>query len=358
MVAVSATDSPSTNDWSGGALFLALMAGLIGLSTREIVMLDAGLSRTRWPLILASGALAAYYAIRLVVFLATGPRSGIFTIWFGTPSTTLITLVLLVVVSFSMASLSGEQAARMFAARAATSRQELVDGGSVQRRLLPQRVPDLPGYEVAGACVPSGAVSGDFFDWQRTPEGLVVTLADVMGKGVGAAMIAATVRAALRVASTSLDPGRTLAVVDRAVESDLDANDAFVTLLHLRLDAQSGQIALVDAGHGLAIVCRADGSRQPIPSRNLPLGALGTQRWSPSTMRLDPGDMLLVCSDGVLDLFDGTIASMDLVARTAMDADGTAAAAVASLTGLATETTPPDDVTVVAIRRLPPTTAG
>ena len=357
MVAVSATDSPATNDWSSGALFLALMAGLIGLSTREIVMLDAGLSRTRWPLILASGILAAYYAIRLVVFLATGPRSGIFTIWFGTPSTTLITLVLLVVVSFSMASLSGEQAAKMFAARAATSRQELVDGGSVQRRLLPQRVPDLPGYEVAGACVPSGAVSGDFFDWQRTPDGLVVTLADVMGKGVGAAMIAATVRAALRVASTSLDPGRTLAVVDRAVESDLDANDAFVTLLHLRLDAQSGDIALVDAGHGLAVVCRADGSRQPIPSRNLPLGALGTQRWSPSTVRLDPGDMLLVCSDGVLDLFDGTIASMDLAARRAMDADSTAAAAVASITRLAAETTPPDDVTVVAIRRLPSTAA-
>ncbi|WP_367657479.1 PP2C family protein-serine/threonine phosphatase [Clavibacter michiganensis] len=177
-----------------------------------------------------------------------------------------------------------------------------------------------------------------------------------MGKGVGAAMIAATVRAALRVASTSLDPGRTLAVVDRTVESDLDANDAFVTLLHLRLDARSGDIALVDAGHGLAVVCRADGSRHPIPSRNLPLGALGTQRWSPSTVRLEPGDMLLVCSDGVLDLFDGTIASMELAARTAMEADSSAVAAVASLTRLAAATTPPDDVTVVAIRRLPSAT--
>ncbi|OUE18419.1 Phosphoserine phosphatase RsbU [Clavibacter michiganensis] len=358
MVAVSATDSPATNDWSGGELYLALMAALIGLSTREIVMLDAGLSRTRWPLILASGALAAYYAIRLVVFLIAGPRGSLFTDWFGTPSTTLITLVLLVVVSFSMASLSGEQMAKMFAARAAVSRQELVDGGGVQRRLLPQDVPDLPGYQVAGACVPSGAVSGDFFDWQRTPDGLVVTLADVMGKGVGAAMIAATVRAALRVASTSLHPGRTLAVVDRVVESDLDANDAFVTLLHLRLDAASGDVASVDAGHGLAVVCRADGSRQLVPSRNLPLGALGIQEWRTSTVRLEPGDMLLVCSDGVLDLFDGTIASLDLAARTAMHADSSAAAAVESLTRLAAETTPPDDVTVVAIRRAAPATIG
>lgn len=349
---MSAADSPAVNDWSGGPLYLALMAALIGMSTREIVMLDAGLSRTRWPLILTSGALAAYYAVRTVVFLAAGPRSAAFVEWFGTPSTTLITMLLLVVVSFSMASLSGEQVAKTLAARAATSRQELVDGGGVQRRLLPQTVPDLPGYEVAGSCVPSGAVSGDFFDWQRTPDGLVVTLADVMGKGVGAAMIAATVRAALRVASPALDPARTLSVVDRAVVSDLDANDAFVTLLHMRLDARTGEIALVDAGHGLSVVCRADGRREPVPSRHLPLGVLGTQEWSTTTIRLDPGDMLLVCSDGVLDLFDGTSGSMDLAARTASDAASTAHAAVASLTRLAT--TPPDDVTVVAIRRAAP----
>jgi sigma-B regulation protein RsbU (phosphoserine phosphatase) len=354
IVVLSSADSPATNDWSGGALYLALMSALIGLSTREIALLDAGHSRTRWPLIFASGILAAYYAVRLVVFLAAGQRSELFTTWFGTPSTTLITLILLVVVSFSMASLSGEQVARTFAARAARSRQELVDGGGVQRRLLPQTIPDLPGYEVAGACVPSGDVSGDFFDWQQTPDGLVVTLADVMGKGVGAAMIAATVRAALRVASPEHDPRRTMSVVDRIVESDLDVNDAFVTLLHLRLDARSGQIDLVDAGHGLGVICRADGTREPIPSLNLPLGALGTQEWITTSVRLDHGDLLLVCSDGVLDLFDGTLASMESAASTVMSARLTAYAAVESLTRLAAATTPPDDVTVVAIRRTIP----
>jgi sigma-B regulation protein RsbU (phosphoserine phosphatase) len=317
VVAVSSVDSPATNDWSGGALYLALMCTLIALSTRELVLLDAGLSRTRWPLITASGALSLYYAVRFVVFLASGPRSDLFMAWFGTPSTTLITLVLLVVVSFSMASLSGEQVARMFAARAARSRQELVDGGGVQRRLLPQTVPDLPGYDVAGSCVPSGAVSGDFFDWKATPDGLVVTLADVMGKGVGAAMIAATVRAALRVASPAHDPA----------------------------------VHAYDAGHGLGVVCRVDGTRESVPSLNLPLGAFGTQRWATSTVRLDPGDLLLICSDGVLDLFDGTLASMDTAALTAMAAEPTADAAVRSLTRLAAEGTPPDDVTVVAIRR-------
>lgn len=351
ITAVSSADSPATNDWSGGPLYLGLMSVLIGASARELALLDAGFSRTRWPLLLSSGALAAYYAARFVVFLATGPRSEAFTTWLGTPSTALITLVLLVVVSFSMASLSGEQAARIYAARAALSRQELVEGGGVQRRLLPRSLPDLPGYEVAGACVPSGEVSGDFFDWHRTRDGIVVTLADVMGKGVGAAVIAATVRASLRTAVPTLDPGRTLAVVDRAVEPDLDANDAFVTLLHLRLDAPTGEVAVVDAGHGLGLICRADGTRERIPSRNLPLGALGEQEWVTSTVHLDPGDLLLVCSDGVLDLFDGSVESLDLAADAATAAGPSAAGAVAAITGLAPAGTLPDDVTVVAVRR-------
>jgi sigma-B regulation protein RsbU (phosphoserine phosphatase) len=351
VTAVSSFDSPATNDWSGGPLFLALTGSLIILSTREIIVLDAGLSRTRWPLILTSGALGLYYLARFVVFLTTGPRSDLFVSWFGTPSTTLITLALLIVVSFSMASLSGEQTTKVFAARAARSRQELLDGGSVQRRLLPQSVPDLPGYDVAGACVPTGAVSGDFFDWQRTPDGLAVTLADVMGKGVGAAMIAATVRASLRAASPTEGPGHSMSVVDRAVEPDLEANDAFVTLLHLQLDARSGEIVAVDAGHGLGIVCRTDGSRQVIPSLNLPLGAFGTQNWATSTIRLDPGDLLLICSDGVLDLFDDSLESLQEAADIATSAAPTAAEAVLSITRLASQGHHPDDVTVVAVRR-------
>lgn len=351
VTSVSAFDSPATNDWSGGPFYLALMGTLISLSTREIVLLDAHLSRTRWPLILASGALGLYYLVRFGVFLAVGPRSDLFVTFFGTPSTTLITLVLLVVVSFSMASLSGEQTTKVLAARAARSRQELLDGGGVQRRLLPQSTPDLPGYDVAGTCIPSGAVSGDFFDWQRTPDGLVVTLADVMGKGVGAAMIAATVRASLRAATPSHEPGQTMSIVDRAVETDLEAVDAFVTLLHLQLDAESGVVTAVDAGHGLGVICRADGTREVIASENLPMGVFGTQTWVTTTARLDPGDLLLICSDGVLDLFDDDASALSRAADVATAAEPTASGAVTSITRLAAEGDYPDDVTVVAIRR-------
>jgi sigma-B regulation protein RsbU (phosphoserine phosphatase) len=350
VILVSASDSPGTNDWSGGPLFLASLTVLLGLSARELLLLDPLFSRTRWPLFLASGALSAYYLLRTIAFLAVGPDGALFRNWFGTPSTALITLVLLIVVSFSMASLSGEQAARESAAQAARTGKELARAGDVQRRLLPKSVPDLPGYEIAGACVPSGAVSGDFFDWQRTSGGLAVTVADVMGKGVGAAMIAATVRAALRGAIPANAPGSVMTVVDTVVEPDLALNDAFVTLLHLQLDTASGEVTVVDAGHGLGVVSRADGSRELIPSRNLPLGVLGPQEWRTSSFRLSPGDLVLIFSDGVLDLFDETLASVLRAVDVARAAAPTAAAAVESLTALTADTALPDDVTVVAIR--------
>lgn len=349
LTVVSGFDSPATNDWSGGPLYLSLMGVLIGLSTREIVLIDPGLSRTRWPLILSSGALSLYYLVRFVVFLVDGPRSDVFVAFFGTPSTTLITLLLLVVVSFSMASLSGEQTSKAIAARAARSRQELVDGGAVQRRLLPQSTPDLLGYDVAGACVPSGAVSGDFFDWQRTPRGLVATLADVMGKGVSAALVASAVRSAFQ-ARRGWEPGAAVTAVNEQLLADLSATGTFATLVHTSLDTGTGELHYADAGHGLTVIVRADGTAERLTSFDFPIGIGEDVGWEARATTLLPGDTLLSCSDGALDLYDGTLAALDELAalvRSCAD-DGELFAAVEDLI----ESVPPDDdVTLLVLRR-------
>ena len=351
IIVVSALDSPATNDWSGGPFYLTLMAAFIGMSAREILLLGRGWSRTRWPLFLASAALATYYLLRLFAFQIVGPRGDFFVRYFGTQSTTLITMVLLVVVSFTMAALSGEQIARELGARVARTGKELADAGQVQRRLLPEAVPDIPGFEVAAACVPSGAMSGDFFDWQRTTGGLAVTVADVMGKGVGAAMIAATVRAALRVTVPAAEPADAVAAVDEVLERDLAMNEAFVTMVHMRLAADTATLTVVDAGHGLGLIARADGRREFFSSTNTPLGVFGGQVWTAQTYALLPGDLVLVFSDGVLDLFDGTLASLDRATALARSAAPTAQDAVDAIRQLAEGAALPDDVTVLAVRR-------
>ncbi|WP_248763307.1 diguanylate cyclase [Pseudarthrobacter sp. SSS035] len=116
----SAVDNPGTNTWSGGAVFLSAMCLTIGLASRELWRLEPGYSRVRVPMAAAAAAMSVFYFGRLVYFLLEGPDGHTFATFFGSAGTTLVTMVLLVVVSFSMAALSTEQqtrALRMVATR-------------------------------------------------------------------------------------------------------------------------------------------------------------------------------------------------------------------------------------------------
>ncbi|MFC0681788.1 PP2C family protein-serine/threonine phosphatase [Lysobacter korlensis] len=347
----SVMDSPAINTWAGGAYFLATMSVLIGLASWESFHLDAAYSRARWALGLASALVSVYYLLRFIVFVVDGRNGEVFTTWFGSGGTALITLVLVVVASFSMAMLSSEQLARGLRASADETGLEIAHGGQVQQNLMPRTSPNVPGYEVAGACVPSGGLSGDFFDWQRMPDGLALTVADVMGKGIGAAMIAATVRSALRIALPTGGALDSLARVSSVVQADLANNEAFVTMFHARLRSASGELTVVDAGHGLAVLVRADGSTELMPSQNLPLGVLIGQEWKVTRHSMRTGDLLLVFSDGVLDLFDGTMEALRQAAAVASKGVHTAQDAVERIVKLASGTQD-DDVTVIAVQRV------
>ncbi|RNE66711.1 GGDEF domain-containing protein [Cryobacterium tepidiphilum] len=115
---VASLDHPATNVWSGGAAFLALMSLMIGLASYELSALPRSYSRVRRPMFFASATFSAYYFLRLVAFMAEGPDGATFRAYFGSAVTTLVTMVLLVVVSFSMAALSNEQRTRDLNARA------------------------------------------------------------------------------------------------------------------------------------------------------------------------------------------------------------------------------------------------
>ncbi|MCG2622895.1 GGDEF domain-containing protein [Arthrobacter sp. I2-34] len=114
----SVLDHPATNNWAGGPFFLALMALLIGLSAVELWRLPPDYTWLRRPLAFSAGFVALYYGGRCLAFLADGPQGRIFLAFFGTVPTTLLHMMLLVVVSFSMAALSHEQVTRELRARA------------------------------------------------------------------------------------------------------------------------------------------------------------------------------------------------------------------------------------------------
>jgi sigma-B regulation protein RsbU (phosphoserine phosphatase) len=239
--------------------------------------------------------------------------------------------------------------------RRRASAEERNRAAEVQKSLLPRQSPDLPGWDLAGGCAPARVVGGDFFDWYPVDGGIAITLADVMGKGTGAALIAATVRAVLRANPEENDTAAAMTRAAASLANDLEHSGTFVTAFHSRLQTDSGRLSYADAGHGLSLVVRNDGGVERLRSRSMPLGMGTDEVWLEHTVDLEPGDTLVTVSDGVLDIYDGTLASLDEVERVSRAAPN-AQAIVDHLLALAEGfdsdgAGAPDDVTVVALRR-------
>ncbi|WP_298459137.1 PP2C family protein-serine/threonine phosphatase [uncultured Cellulomonas sp.] len=236
------------------------------------------------------------------------------------------------------------------AGRQAALDDQLAQAAQVQRELLPQSAPRVPGYDLAGACLPSFSVGGDFYDWYAVDGGLVLTVADVMGKGIGAAILTATVRAVLRGLGDETSPATLLQRASAALGHDLDSTETFVTAVHARLDAATGDVRYADAGHGLTLVVRPDGGYTRAAGEGLPLGVLAGDTWSEGLVHLDPGDTLVAFSDGLFDLLGGGLQALDQVAAVvtaAADAQGV----LDRVASLARDEAPLDDLTVVVVRR-------
>lgn len=230
---------------------------------------------------------------------------------------------------------------------------ELARAAEVQSELLPRETPKLPGFELSARCLPAREVGGDFYDWQQLPGTLSLTVGDVMGKGMPAALLMATVRAVLRAVGSQHTPASAVQFAARALDRDLARSNAFVTLFHAQLDLGSARLRYVDAGHGHVVFLRADGSFEDLNPWGLPLGVLSDEEYAEGTVEFGPGDLLLVYSDGLTDarpeLRDKRVL-IDLLRQ-----GGTASEIAQMLAERATtgEGPLPDDLTIVALRRPP-----
>ena len=126
-------------------------------------------------------------------------------------------------------------------------------------------------WHVDGICLPALAVGGDFYDYGVTSDVLHLGLGDVMGKGTGAALVGAGVRSAIRgthgAVTAGVDLGIVATQVARGLMSDLERAESFVTLFEAAIDLDDGTIRYVDAGMGLCLVVRADGTVEQLVER-------------------------------------------------------------------------------------------
>ncbi|MEM9882836.1 MAG: SpoIIE family protein phosphatase [Planctomycetota bacterium] len=173
----------------------------------------------------------------------------------------------------------------------------------VQRRMLPRRMPELPGFDLAARYVPSFELSGDFYDFVRLDHSLGIGIGDVVGKGVAASLLMASVRASLRAfAQDVYDLDEVIARVNRTLCRDtLDAE--FATLWYGTLDPETRRLTYCNAGHEPPLVVR-EGKLHPLDEGGMIVGVDPDAVYDKGMWDLEPGDVLLMYTDGLADAMD------------------------------------------------------
>ncbi len=174
----------------------------------------------------------------------------------------------------------------------------------IQENLLPPRLATFDGAELAAAVVPAYDVGGDWYDYAQNPEAAWIAVGDAAGKGSPAAGASTVALGGLRAARRAgLGLADTARAVDEAVR-ELDPSDTFVTAVLASWDPDAMTVRWLRFGHPQPILVTARGQVHVLDDRpaNLPLGLLlGGEALEESSVRLAPGDRLVLVSDGVAD---------------------------------------------------------
>jgi serine phosphatase RsbU (regulator of sigma subunit) len=172
----------------------------------------------------------------------------------------------------------------------------------IQQGMLPEEPPEVPGYELYGSNVPSRQVSGDYFDFKlRSDSKVYAAIADVCGKGIGPALLMASLQASFRAwADESVGvpemTGRLSATI-----AERTGPDRFITFFLTLLDPNTGSIEYTNAGHNQGLVVRKNGKIEELPSHGLPLALFPGRPYGSSTIVLEPEDFLCLYTDGVTE---------------------------------------------------------
>jgi hypothetical protein len=232
------------------------------------------------------------------------------------------------------------------------TRRELRHAADLQTTLMPVPSHVSERYELAARYLPARNLGGDFYDWWEQPAGtLHIAFGDVMGKGMPAALLMASMRIALRACSEGTDPGRTMSKAGALMEGDFANASAFATLFYARLDTRARVLNYVDCGHGLSFVLAHSGEVRRLPATDLPLGTVqGPYDMRSTEVRLAPGDSLFVCSDGLLDLVPDLMTAGGLTSMLQGAREGAPLAVERALLAALDAGTPEDDITVLLLR--------
>jgi phosphoserine phosphatase RsbU/P len=247
-----------------------------------------------------------------------------------------------------------EQTERMFA-------KELEQAAEIQRSLLPTCAPQVAGLDLAGYNAACRTVGGDYYDFMAYPDGRVgMLVGDVAGKGMPAALLMSSLQARVQVLFD--DPVNLAALVarlNRIISANCPSN-RFITFFFGVLDPKTGEFTYVNAGHNPPLLVRADGTVERLECTGLILGILPAAPYDQKTCPLEPGDMVVLFSDGVTEAcrpdVDEEFGEERLAQSLAALRDLPAQSIVEAINQQVQEFTcgapPADDITLVIAKRL------
>ena len=189
------------------------------------------------------------------------------------------------------------------AARRRDHRQqrELEDARLIQRGLLPSALPRVGGIDLAVTWQPANGVGGDCFDTLAFGRSLGISIADIAGKGLPAALLMSNLQAAVRAfAQESAEPASVCASVNRLLCRNM-ASGRFATFCYARIEPDAGRIVYSNAGHNPPLIVRADGVTSPLSEGGMVLGIFPDIVYAQASAPIAAGDRVVFYTDGITE---------------------------------------------------------
>lgn len=180
--------------------------------------------------------------------------------------------------------------------------EEMKMAASIQLKLLPDRSPDIPGFEVASVNIPARSVGGDYYDFISLESGRIgFCVGDITGKGMPAAMLMANLQATIRSQATMHeDTVRCLTGTNKLLFRSTDP-DKFATIFYGILEPETGTVEFANGGHDAPLLMRKDDGIELLQATGLLVGVMETAIYHKGTVGMQAGDVLLIYTDGVTE---------------------------------------------------------
>jgi phosphoserine phosphatase RsbU/P len=233
--------------------------------------------------------------------------------------------------------------------------KELEEARAIQADLFPLKAPQTCGLEIVGLCQPCREVGGDWYDYIPLSDGcLGVVLADVSGKGMGAALLMSSTRSVLRMhAARGLSPKEVLSEVNRLLVEDFPPS-RFVTLIYSVVDPARRRITFASAGHLPPVFVDSSGARFLEAEAGLPLGIMECQ-FSEHKIELTAGSRVFFYSDGITEAVNSSFEEYGLnrIAEHVTNHSASVESLLSDVEKFTSGQPKSDDVTVVMIAAAP-----